>query len=80
MKESAKGSQGAARLSTARLPTRYGVRVIAPSRNEKLIGVVTAVTVSPPADVEVKQLILPFDESSPAVILSPEKEQGSDRR
>jgi primosomal protein N' (replication factor Y) len=33
-----------------------GMRVIAPFRNEKLIGVVTAVPVDPPADVEVKAL------------------------
>ena len=33
-----------------------GVRVIAPFRNEKLIGVVTAVMADPPADVEVKSL------------------------
>ena len=33
-----------------------GMRVIAPFRNEKLIGVVTAVVVDPPADVEVKAL------------------------
>ena len=39
-----------------------GVRVIAPFRNEKLIGVVTAVTVSPPADVEVKSLEVVLDD------------------
>jgi primosomal protein N' (replication factor Y) len=39
-----------------------GVRVIAPFRNEKLIGVVTAVTVDPPADVEVKPLEAVLDE------------------
>jgi primosomal protein N' (replication factor Y) len=39
-----------------------GVRVIAPFRNEKLIGVVTAVTVTPPADVEVKSLEAVLDE------------------
>jgi len=33
-----------------------GMRVIAPFRNEKLIGVVTAVVDDPPADVEVKAL------------------------
>ncbi len=39
-----------------------GVRVIAPFRNEKLIGVVTAVMVDPPADVEVKSLEAVLDE------------------
>ena len=33
-----------------------GMRVIAPFRNEKLIGVVTALGVIPPADVEIKSL------------------------
>src|SRR5579871_4814284 len=33
-----------------------GMRVITPFRNEKLIGVVTAVMVDPPADVDVKPL------------------------
>jgi primosomal protein N' (replication factor Y) (superfamily II helicase) len=39
-----------------------GARVIAPFRNEKLIGVVTAVDVSAPADVEVKYLESVLDE------------------
>lgn len=39
-----------------------GVRVIAPFRNEKLIGVVTAVTVNPPANVEVKSLEAVLDD------------------
>jgi primosomal protein N' (replication factor Y) len=39
-----------------------GSRVIAPFRNEKLIGVVTATDVKPPADVEVKYLEAVLDE------------------
>jgi primosomal protein N' (replication factor Y) (superfamily II helicase) len=39
-----------------------GVRVIAPFRNEKLIGVVTAITTIPPADVEVKSLEAVLDD------------------
>jgi primosomal protein N' (replication factor Y) (superfamily II helicase) len=39
-----------------------GARVIAPFRNEKLIGVVTAVDVKAPADVEVKYLEAVLDE------------------
>jgi primosomal protein N' (replication factor Y) len=39
-----------------------GARVIAPFRNEKLIGVVTALDVKPPADVEVKYLEAVLDE------------------
>ena len=39
-----------------------GARVIAPFRNEKLIGVVTALGVKPPADVEVKYLEAVLDE------------------
>jgi primosomal protein N' (replication factor Y) (superfamily II helicase) len=39
-----------------------GVRVIAPFRNEKLIGVVTAITATPPADVEVKSLEAVLDD------------------
>ncbi len=39
-----------------------GVRVIAPFRNEKLIGVVTAITVNPPADVEIKSLEAVLDD------------------
>jgi len=39
-----------------------GARVIAPFRNEKLIGVVTAVNASAPADVEVKYLEAVLDE------------------
>jgi len=39
-----------------------GVRVIAPFRNEKLIGVVTAITATPPADVEVKSLETVLDD------------------
>jgi primosomal protein N' (replication factor Y) len=39
-----------------------GVRVIAPFRNEKLIGVVTAVMADPPADVEVKSLEAVLDD------------------
>jgi len=39
-----------------------GARVIAPFRNEKLIGVVTALGVKPPADVEVKYLETVLDE------------------
>ena len=39
-----------------------GARVIAPFRNEKLIGVVTALGAKPPADVEVKYLEAVLDE------------------
>jgi primosomal protein N' (replication factor Y) len=39
-----------------------GARVIAPFRNEKLIGVVTALNAKPPADVEVKYLEAVLDE------------------
>ena len=39
-----------------------GARVIAPFRNEKLIGVVTALAAKPPADVEVKYLEAVLDE------------------
>ena len=39
-----------------------GVRVIAPLRNEKLIGVVTAVIVEPPANVDVKSLEAVLDD------------------
>jgi primosomal protein N' (replication factor Y) len=39
-----------------------GARVIAPFRDEKLIGVVTALDVKPPADVEVKYLEAVLDE------------------
>jgi primosomal protein N' (replication factor Y) len=39
-----------------------GSRVIAPFRNEKLIGVVTAVGVKAPADVEIKRLEAVIDE------------------
>src|SRR5580658_1763915 len=39
-----------------------GARVIAPFRNEKLIGVVTAVDVKAPQDVEVKYLEAVLDE------------------
>jgi primosomal protein N' (replication factor Y) (superfamily II helicase) len=39
-----------------------GARVIAPFRSEKLIGVVTAVDVKPPADVEVRFLEAVLDE------------------
>jgi len=39
-----------------------GARVIAPFRNEKLIGVVTAIDAKPPADVEVKYLEAVLDE------------------
>src|SRR5512146_1534667 len=39
-----------------------GVRVIAPFRNEKLIGVVTAVMVEPPANVDVKSLEAVLDD------------------
>jgi primosomal protein N' (replication factor Y) (superfamily II helicase) len=39
-----------------------GARVIAPFRNEKLIGVVTSLGVNPPADVEVKYLEAVLDE------------------
>ncbi len=39
-----------------------GARVIAPFRNEKLIGVVTAVDVKAPAEVEVKYLEAVLDE------------------
>ncbi len=39
-----------------------GVRVIVPFRNEKLIGVVTAVMVDPPADIEVKPLEAVLDD------------------
>ena len=39
-----------------------GARVIAPFRNEKLIGVVTAVDVKAPTDVEVKYLEAVLDE------------------
>ncbi|MGB8030979.1 MAG: primosomal protein N' [Terracidiphilus sp.] len=41
---------------------RRGARVIAPFRNEKLIGVVTAVDAKPPAEVEVKYLEAVLDE------------------
>jgi primosomal protein N' (replication factor Y) (superfamily II helicase) len=39
-----------------------GARVIAPFRNEKLIGVVTAIDAKPPAEVEVKYLEAVLDE------------------
>jgi primosomal protein N' (replication factor Y) len=39
-----------------------GMRVIAPFRNEKLIGVVTAVMVEPPPDVEIKSLEAVLDD------------------
>jgi primosomal protein N' (replication factor Y) len=39
-----------------------GVRVVVPFRNEKLIGVVTAVDVAAPADVELKHLETVLDE------------------
>ena len=39
-----------------------GARVIAPFRNEKLIGVVTAIDAKPPVDVEVKYLEAVLDE------------------
>ncbi len=39
-----------------------GMRVVVPFRNEKLIGVVTAVMVDPPADVEVKSLEAVLDD------------------
>ncbi len=39
-----------------------GARVIAPFRNEKLIGVVTAIDAKAPADVEVKYLEAVLDE------------------
>ncbi len=39
-----------------------GARVIAPFRNEKLIGVVTAIDAKPPLDVEVKYLEAVLDE------------------
>jgi primosomal protein N' (replication factor Y) len=39
-----------------------GARVIAPFRNEKFIGVVTAIGVKPPVDVEVKYLEAVLDE------------------
>ena len=42
--------------------TLRGARVIAPFRNEKLIGVVTAVDIKAPADVEVKYLEAVLDE------------------
>jgi primosomal protein N' len=41
---------------------RRGMRVIAPFRNEKLIGVVTASEASAPADVEVRALEAVLDE------------------
>jgi len=41
---------------------RRGARVIAPFRNEKLIGVVTAVNVNPPADFEVRFLEAVLDD------------------
>src|ERR1035437_7574616 len=41
---------------------RRGARVIAPFRNEKLIGVVTAVNTKAPADFEVKFLEAVLDE------------------
>ncbi len=41
---------------------RRGARVIAPFRNEKLIGVVTAVDVKPPEEIEVKYLEAVLDE------------------
>ena len=43
-------------------PARRGSRVIAPFRNEKLIGVVTAFSVAAPQDFEVKQLEALLDE------------------
>ncbi len=39
-----------------------GARVIAPFRNEKLIGVVTAIDAKPPVDVEVKYLEAVLDD------------------
>jgi primosomal protein N' (replication factor Y) len=39
-----------------------GARVIAPFRNEKLIGVVTAIDAKPPVDIEVKYLEAVLDE------------------
>ena len=39
-----------------------GMRVVVPFRNEKLIGVVTAVMVDPPADVDVKSLEAVLDD------------------
>jgi primosomal protein N' (replication factor Y) len=44
---------------------RRGVRVIAPFRNEKLIGVVTAADVAAPKDFEVKYLEAVLDEEPP---------------
>jgi len=41
---------------------RRGARVIAPFRNEKVIGVVTAINVSAPADFEVRFLEAVLDE------------------
>ncbi len=46
------------------LPKR-GARVIAPFRNEKLIGVVTAVSVTAPADFEVRYLEAVLDDEPP---------------
>ena len=43
-------------------PAQRGARVIAPFRNEKLIGVVTAVGVKPPADFEVRRLEAVLDD------------------
>jgi len=47
------------------LPCR-GARVIVPFRNEKLIGIVTAVNVTPPADFEVRYLEAVLDQDGDA--------------
>jgi primosomal protein N' (replication factor Y) (superfamily II helicase) len=53
------------------LPTR-GARVIAPFRNEKLIGVVTSVGGPPPADYEVRFLEGVLDQDGPPLLSEPQ--------